>query len=371
MNPRGFLPGILLLAVLAAGCESDAKPRRPEPSEATTVGEADEPAEPVRPAPAAGRPSFADMVETARPAVVNIFTRTRVKTNRYILTPGRKLVPEKRVTESLGSGFVIDDEGHVLTNYHVVGEAQDIEVRLFDGRRFRAEVLGEDPKTDIALLRLDEASDMPVIPLGDSSELRVGDWVVAIGNPLGLTSTVTAGIVSATGRKSLPIGGMRYQDFIQTDASINPGNSGGALLDVDGNVVGINTAINEAGQGIGFAIPINMVKEILDRLKSGGRIQRSWLGIYVDPIPGPLRAELDLPDEGGALVKRVVKGGPAEKARLAPGDVILELDGEAIEDADQLAWLAGNIGVGKKVSLTIRRGNQELELPLVLGALPD
>ena len=353
-----------MAGLLFVGC--DAKEASPRVVEKIIVQK-----EPAPAAPVGARPSFADMVERARPAVVNIFTRTKVNTNRYIVTPSHQLVPEQRVTESLGSGFVIDAEGHVLTNFHVVRGATDIEVRLFDDRRFPAEIVGDDPKSDIALLKIQGAKNLPVMKMGDSSTLRVGDWVVAIGNPLGLTSTVTAGIVSATGRKSLPLGGMRYQDFIQTDASINPGNSGGALLNVDGEVVGINTAINEAGQGIGFAIPLNMVKEILPRLKEGGRIQRSWLGIYVDPIPPALRAELSLPEEGGALVKRIVKGGPAEQAGLTPGDVILDLDGSPVDDPDQLAWMAGNMGVGKTVQLKVVRGTERLQLPLTLGALPD
>ena len=322
-------------------------------------------------APVAAPASFADVVEKARPGVVNIFTRTRVRTNRYFMTPQQQLVPEERVSESLGSGFIIDPEGHVLTNYHVIKGATDIVVRLFDERRFAADVVGEDPKSDIALLKLREPKDLPVVPLGDSTKLRVGDWVVAIGNPLGLTSTVTAGIVSATGRNALPLGGLRYQDFIQTDASINPGNSGGALVNLAGEVVGINTAINEQAQGIGFAIPIHMVSEILDRLKSGGRIKRSWLGVYPKKIPDALRAELGLPGSGGALVKRTVRGGPADAAGLTPGDVIVTIDGKAFEGPDELAWMASNIGVGKTVKLSVKRGSQDLEIDLVLGALPD
>lgn len=357
-----------ILIVGATACEQPPPPQNTEPAKVADAAPAATAAPPTRSDVSRG---FADMVERARPAVVNIFTRQQVKTNRLVMTPSRKLVPEKRVAQSLGSGFIIDADGYVLTNYHVVKGATDIEVRLLDDRRFAATLVGDDPKTDIALLKLERANDLPVLPMGDSGKLRVGDWVVAIGNPLGLTSTVTAGIVSATGRKSLPLSGLRYQDFIQTDASINPGNSGGALLNVDGEVIGIAAAMNEAGQGLAFAIPIHMVQEILPRLREGGRIQRSWLGIYVDPVPGALRAELDLPDENGALVKRIVKGGPADKARLQPGDVILALDGTTIEDSEQLAWLAGNVGVGKTVSLSVLRGAEKLDLPLTLGALPD
>jgi len=208
----------------------------------------------------------------------------------------------------------------------------------------------------------------PAVKLGDSASLKVGQWVVAIGNPFGLDYSVTVGVVSAMGRN---IGAGPYDDFIQTDASINPGNSGGPLLDLDGRVEGINTAINPKGQGIGFAIPINMIAEILPRLKAGGQVQRSWLGIYVDPIPKPLRAELGLPDKGGALVKKIVPGGPAEDANLARGDLIWKIDGHDVEGADQLAWMAGNIGVGKTVALDVQRGDKHLDLSIKLGAQPN
>lgn len=360
----------LLLAALVltlSACEQEAKVA-PQPPTQTNAAPPQ-----TTPAPLAGAPrSFADVVEAARPGVVNIFTRTRVRTNRFFMTKNFELVPEERISESLGSGFVIDDEGHVLTNYHVIKGATDIVVRLFDDRSFAADVVGDDPKMDIALLKVREPKDLPVVALGDSHALRVGDWVVAIGNPLGLTSTVTAGIVSATGRKSLPMGALRYQDFIQTDASINPGNSGGALINLDGEVVGINTAINEAAQGIGFAIPIHMVEEVLEGLKAGGRLKRSWLGIYADPVPDALRKELQLPGDGGALVTRIVKGGPADQGKsLFPGDVVIALDAQPVDGPDELGWLASNVGVGKTVKLDVRRGSESLSVDLVLGALPD
>jgi S1-C subfamily serine protease len=196
--------------------------------------------------------------------------------------------------------------------------------------------------------------------------------VVAIGNPLGLTSTVTAGVVSAVGRRNVPLGGqMRYQDFIQTDASINPGNSGGPLVDLNGEVVGINTAVSAEGQGIGFAIPAKMVRAIMPKLEEHGRVERSWLGIYVDEIPDRLRDELGLPDEGGALVTGVVPGGPGELAKLQKGDVILSIGGKRVEDAGHLSWLAANIGVGKEVTAKIRRGDRSLETTIKMGALPE
>lgn len=363
---------VALLAVSAFSFSCDREPSVELPSKAQQTTP-----EVVESAPGTGsnahsRPAtFAPVVEKARPAVVNIYTTTELPARRYLNLPGGRLIPGKRRAESLGSGFIVEADGLVLTNWHVVQKATDIEVRLFDDRRFEATVVGYDPKTDVALLRLLGAADLPALELSDSEALRVGDWVVAIGNPLGLTSTVTAGICSATGRKSLPLGGeMMYQDFIQTDASINPGNSGGPLLDLDGRVVGINTAVHAEGQGLGFAIPINMVEEIMPRLKEGGRVERSWLGVYIDPVPDALRQQLGIA-EGGVLITRVVRGGPAQQAGLVPGDIVLEMNEKTVPGPDELAWMAGNVGVGKEISLSIRRGDEELRLPVVLGSLPQ
>lgn len=374
----------LALTAFSISCDRDASVDEPDdPAETSKVEP--EPAEPadVRAGETAadqtegrdamgGRPTtFAPVVEKSRPAVVNIYTTTELPARRYLNLPGGRLIPGKRRAESLGSGFIVDPNGLVLTNWHVVQKATDIEVRLFDDRRFEANVVGFDPKTDVALLQLAEAAELPWLDFADSEELLVGDWVVAIGNPLGLTSTVTAGIVSATGRKSLPLGGeMMYQDFIQTDASINPGNSGGPLLDLDGDVVGINTAVHAEGQGLGFAIPVNMVVEIMPRLKEGGRVERGWLGVYIDPVPTAVRSQLGLAD-GGVLITRVVRGGPADKAGLRPGDIVLAMDEEAVPGPDELAWMAGNVGVGKEITLEIRRGDVEKVVPVVLGSLPQ
>lgn len=373
-----LIVSVLTVAVLGAtGCTSSegksardtsqTKEREPQPDVGTSRTSDNR-----RPPSQGSYPSFADVVERIRPAVVNIYTRTQVATQRYYLGPGRTLVPEQRRSESLGSGFIMDSKGLVLTNYHVIRDATEIEVRLFDERRFKAKVVGEDPKTDVALLQLESGEDLPALELGDSESLRVGDWVIAIGNPLGLTSTVTAGIASATGRRDIPVSGdLKYQDFIQTDASINPGNSGGPLVDLRGRVVGINTLVNSAAQGIGFAIPMNMVKELMPKLTEGGRVQRSWLGIYIGEVPDPLRREIDLPEEGGALVTGVVKGGPGEAAKLAPGDVILMMGNQPVENAAELSWIAGNFPVGKVVKVKVRRGSQDLQLDVRLGALPD
>ena len=372
-KPLGWIVAAAAAYSAVAACE----PSERAPSgrdEEVVVGESKQPppapqAEAAAPSEPVRYPDFADLVERARPAVINIYTKTRQRVRSG--SPFFPNVPRERVSESLGSGFIIAESGLALTNYHVIQGASDIEVRLLDERRFRARVIGQDPQTDTALVQIEhEGEALPYLELADSDALRVGEWVIAIGNPLGLTSTVTAGITSATGRRHVPLGGeLLYQDFIQTDASINPGNSGGPLLNVDGEVVGINTAISAEAQGIGFAIPVNMVKELLPQLKLG-KVERSWLGVDIDEVPEALHRELDL-ERGGALIKRVVRGGPAEIARLEAGDVITAFDGEAVRDADHLAWLAGHKGVGVRVVIDLKRGNQPMKTRLELGALPD
>ncbi len=363
----------IMLGLGIAGCDPAGAGRPAQPVVSADVGPVVIPAEkPLQPAVTMIPSTFADVVEQTRPAVVNIYTRKRiVGDNRPVVGADHRLIPQERLEQSLGSGFIIDAAGLVLTNYHVVKDASQIEVRLFDDRWFKAKIVGDDAKTDVALLQLDGAAELPALMLGDSSALRVGDWVMAIGNPLGLTSTVTVGIASATGRKKIPLGGdLEFQDFIQTDASINLGNSGGPLVTLDGAVIGINTATASA-QGIGFAIPANMVKEILPSLKDGGHLQRSWLGIYVAEVPRALRLQIKLPETGGALVTGVVSPGPAAKASIKPGDVILSLDGNEVSDSSKLAWLAGNVGVGVVAQLVVQRGNQTLNLAIEMGAQPE
>ena len=322
--------------------------------------------------------SFAPVVDRVRPAVVNLYSarspEERADADEEEAPDPDGLgdfVPNERLVESLGSGLIIDEEGFVVTNLHVVDGSADLRARLLDDRWFRAEIVGRDPKTDLALLRLDDPRDLPVAPLASSDDLRVGDWVIAIGNPLGLNSTVTVGIASGIGRSNLPMsGGLQYQDFIQTDASINPGNSGGPLVDADGKVVGINTAISAEAQGIGFAIPISMVRRIIPKLKTAGGVQRSWVGLYVDAVPEGLRGEIDI-DGGGALVTEVVDGGPAAEAGIAPGDVILEVDGDPVDDVDHIAWLAGHLSVGEPVEVQLQRGNQQMTVELVAKPPPE
>ena len=316
--------------------------------------------------------SFAPAVERVRPAVVNLYSAEEKGAEDGGESGLDPFVPRKRLVQSLGSGVIIDDQGHVVTNHHVIEGADDIRARLLDERWFETRLVGSDPKTDVALLKLVEAKDVPVAPVDGSGELAVGDWVVAIGNPLGLTSTVTAGIASGIGRSNLPLSEeMRYQDFIQTDASINPGNSGGPLVDGEGNVVGINTAISAEAQGIGFAIPVSMVQRIVGELKKSGEIQRSWLGLYVDAVPRALRDQIGLAEEGGVLVTDVVEDGPAGDAGLRKGDVIVKLGDEQVEDVDHISFIAGHLQIDEAVDCVIQRGSKKKTLKLTPSAPPE
>jgi serine protease Do len=271
-----------------------------------------------------------------------------------------------------GSGFIITSTGFALTNHHVITGAKDILVTLSDDRKYPARVIGSDESTDVALIQLDGARDLPFLPLGDSEKLPVGEWVVAIGNPLGLRSTVTVGIVSAKGRRDLrPTARRFYSNFIQTDASINPGNSGGPLLNLRGEVIGINTAINRLGQGIGFAIPVNMVKTILPALRERGFVRRSWMGIRIQELDRALSKSFGLKEPSGALVTDVVSDGPGAAAGLLPGDVVLEFDGRKVRSSEELPWLASTAGVGRSVPVKVWRNRKRKTLKLALVAMPD
>ena len=321
--------------------------------------------------------SFADLVEEVVPSVVNISTTRLVQPRR----PDKIYLPLKneedyglsnrRIIESLGSGFIIDPDGYVLTSLHVVSEATTIRLRLHDGRELDGKVVGRDPKTDIALLKMNNSENLKHLELGDSSALRVGDWVIAIGNPFGLSGTVTAGIISAVGRKDLSLSReVDYTNFIQTDASINPGNSGGPLINIEGKVVGVNTAISRKGQGIGFAIPINMAKVIIPQLKTLGRVARSYLGVYIDHVPELICQQLGWDKPRGAMVSKVIKDGPAHIAGLRLGDIILSFDNQEIREADDLPWLVSTAGIGKNIPLTIMRGPKQIALDVVMGESP-
>jgi serine protease Do len=334
---------------------------------------------------AATPPDFVALAKELKPAVVNISTSKMVQPRgpapgqrspapdpfeeffeRFFRgQPGTPSPPRRE--RSLGSGFIITSDGFILTNDHVVREAAEITVRLGDGRSFTAEVRGRDPKLDLSLLKI-EAQGLPVVRLGDSAELQVGEWVLAIGNPFGLEQTVTAGIVSAKGRV---IGAGPYDDFIQTDASINPGNSGGPLFNTQGQVVGINTAIIAGGQGIGFATPINAVQTVLEQLKEKGHVTRGWLGVAVQPMTADLAESFGLPEVRGALVSQVIQDSPAEKAGLRRGDVILAFAGVEIDAINDLPRLVAAAPVGSSAQLTIFREGKTLQVQVTIAELED
>ncbi len=324
--------------------------------------------------PVAGAPaSFADLVESVRPGVVNIYT-TQLSQRRIAapIVPYGRAPQRPRVERSLGSGFVVDSAGHILTNAHVIEGATSIRVVFDDDTELDARIVGVDAATDIAVIRVDAFAEIQPLPLGDSDQLRVGDWTVAVGNPFGLSSTVTAGILSARSRRDVPVGGaVRYVDFLQTDASINPGNSGGPLLDMAGRVIGINTAVNREGQGIAFAIPINMVGEILPQLIAGGRVERSWLGVFIEQIDEDVALAMALDSPEGALITRTVPGGPAAIAGIRPGDVIRQFGEASIDTPDDLKWVASTAGVGETVPVSLLRGGTLQTVEVVMGELPE
>ncbi len=276
---------------------------------------------------------------------------------------------------SSGSGFIVDREGHILTNNHVVNGATDITVRLLDHRSFKARLLGHDPFTDVAMVKI-EGADLPVAELGNSDEMRVGDWAIAIGNPLGeLEGSLTVGVVSAKGRGGLNIGdrgdGPGYQDFIQTDASINFGNSGGPLCNIRGQVVGINTAINPNGQGIGFAIPANVVRKLVERLKTGGPIEHGFIGILPQELDENLAEAKGVKLGRGVLVSNVTDASPANKAGIENGDVITEFNSEPVKDVAQFRRLVADAPVGQRVPLLLVRDSKQMNLSVILAARPD
>ena len=269
---------------------------------------------------------------------------------------------------SLGSGFIVDPAGFIVTNNHVIEDADEIRVIFKDEKEYDAEIVGRDPNTDLALIKIKDGRNFPVMPLGDSDALKVGQWVVAIGSPFGLEQTVTAGIVSAKGRV---IGSGPYDDFIQTDASINPGNSGGPLLNMRGEVVGINTAIIATGQGIGFAIPINLAKGIVDQLKESGEVTRGWLGVGIQPLSKELREYYGLEDGQGVLVSQVFPGDPAEQAGIKTKDIIVAVNGERIDDARDLTAKIATLPVGSTAKIRVIRDGKEKTFNVTIAKRED
>ncbi len=325
-------------------------------------------------------PDFTKIAEEVSPAVVNVFTTQVVKAHPFPLPPDifgddffrfffGNVPPREFKRRSLGSGFIISRDGFIVTNYHVVKNATEVRVVLKDGTEYKAKIYGTDPKTDIALLKIDpKGRDLPTVKLGDSDKLKVGEWVLAIGNPFGLSYTVTAGIVSAKGRV---IGEGPYDDFIQTDASINPGNSGGPLVNMDGEVVGINTAIIKNAQGIGFAIPINLAKNVIEQLKEHGKVIRGWLGVYIQDVRPSLAEAMKLPVKHGAIITKVIPKSPADKAGLKQGDVIIEYNGREVKDSHQLSILVSNTKPGTRVKIKIIRDGKEKTLRVKIGELKE
>jgi serine protease Do len=331
--------------------------------------------------------NFTELAETVRPGVVNIQVVKKVKNVAFgsrdfsgnpfgedspfgdFFGPysqgNRSPAPEQR---GVGSGFIMSRDGYILTNNHVVEDADQIKVKLANGKEYNGKIVGRDPKTDLAVVKIDGATDLHPLALGNSDDLKVGSWVVAIGSPFGLEQTVTAGIVSAKGRV---IGSGPYDNFIQTDASINPGNSGGPLINTRGEVVGINTAIVAEGKGIGFAIPVNMAKDIAPQLEEKGHVTRGWLGVSIQEMTPELAKSFGLKDGNGALVAQVISGSPAEKAGIEQGDVILEFDGKTIAESKDLPQIVASTPVGKSVDVKIWRNGKALDQQVKISEMEE
>jgi len=340
--------------------------------------------------PAGQPPSFADLVEEFSPAVVNVSTATVVKEGKVQSPFGEQDNPFREFfgdeffhrffgerpsqpfkKNSLGSGFIINADGYIVTNNHVIAEADEIVVTLAEGDEYPARVVGKDEKTDLALIKIEPKNRLPVCRLGDSEKARVGDWVLAIGNPFGLGHTVTSGIISAKGRE---LGAGPYDDFIQTDAAINPGNSGGPLFDTVGNVVGINSAIytkSGGNQGIGFAIPVNLAKAIVSQLKEKGVVTRAWLGVLIQSITPDMQEALDLSTRRGALVADVVENGPAAEAGIKRGDIIVQFDGAAVDSQHELPTMVAYLPVGTEIEVEVLRDGRVKTFKVTLKEMTD
>ena len=341
--------------------------------EITTVREAAPGAEVSRPG------SFAEAAKKAVPAVVHIFTSQEVKGTRhpFMNDPifrhffGDRFGEESQRRSGLGSGVVVSPEGYILTNFHVIDGADEIEVANNDGRKYKARVVGSDPESDLAVLRIPADHTLPVITFGSSDSLRVGDVVLAIGNPFGVGQTVTSGIVSALGRSHLGIN--TFENFIQTDAAINPGNSGGALVDANGHLIGINTAIySQSGgsMGIGFAIPVSLARSIMEQIVRTGGVTRGWVGIEVQEITAELAESFRLPDTQGALIAGVMRGSPADKAGIKPGDVLIQVTGKLVKDAQVMLELIAALEPGKTASFGLKREGRDVTVEVTIGKRP-
>jgi len=340
---------------------------------------------------------FAKLAQQVAPAVVNIRTVKTIKHGhinnifpfqkqnhknfkdeqqldlydffyRFFGNPGKPNIPREFKQRSLGSGVIVNKNGYVLTNNHVVADADEIIVALQGGEEFKTEIVGRDQKTDLALIKVKTNKELPELPLGNSDQIRVGDWALAVGNPFGLDSTVTAGIISAKGRV---IGAGPYDDFLQTDVSINPGNSGGPLVNINGEVIGINTAIVALGQGISFAIPANIAKEVMNQLRTQGKVIRGWLGVIIQPLTIDLAEKLKFYDTEGVLIADVTKNSPADKAGIIRSDIIVEFNGKSVKDCHSLPKLVADIPVGNKAKIKINREGQFKTITVTIGELKE
>ena len=322
--------------------------------------------------------SYSDAVRKAVPAVVNIFTSKEIKTPRhpFLNDPlfrhffGNRLEDEPQRAASLGSGVIVSSKGYILTNHHVVEAADEIEVALADGKKLRARAVGSDPETDLAVLQV-EGGSLPAITFGEADALRVGDVVLAIGNPFGFGQTVTMGIVSALGRSQLGIN--TFENFIQTDAAINPGNSGGALIDTAGNLVGINTAIysrSGGSLGIGFAIPASSARNVMEQIIQTGSVVRGWIGVEAQEITPEIAESFRLSSTNGVLIAGVLRGGPAERAGLKPGDILVAIEGSPVKDPNSMLNLVAALVPGKPAAIRLRRESKDMEIQVTVGKRP-
>lgn len=384
VNRRSFAAGLLGGLVLAVSAIVVITTVRLDAAPVQSIASATTAATPLPSGPGA---NFSPIVKAVTPSVVNISTTRVVKsTELEELNPRfddpmfrrffgdeffrRFGIPKERRQSSLGSGVLVDSEGYIVTNHHVIDEADEIKVVLSDKREFTGKVIGKDPKTDLAVIKI-EGKNLPIVNWGNSDKLEVGEFVLAIGNPFGLNQTVTMGIVSAVGRASVGIA--EYEDFIQTDAAINPGNSGGALVNVRGELIGINTAIfSRSGgyMGIGFAVPANMVRSVMDSLIKSGKVVRGWLGVSIQGVTQDLAKNFGLREAKGALVSEVLPGSPAAKSGLKGGDVIVEYDGKEVEDQTALRNMVAQTSVGKNVPVKVLRDKKAQTINVKIGEQP-
>jgi serine protease Do len=372
---RFLLAPVLVSVLVGAGYGISKTVKAPDAAAAPAAKSAEIPMVPA---------NFSELAEKVRPGVVNIQVVKKVKNVAFgsgenpfgenspfgdFFAPyfqgNRSPAPEQR---GVGSGFIMSSDGYILTNNHVVEDADQIKVKLADGKEYNGKIVGRDPKTDLAVVKIDGAKDLHPLALGNSDDLKVGSWVVAVGSPFGLEQTVTAGIVSAKGRV---IGSGPYDNFIQTDASINPGNSGGPLINTKGEVVGINTAIVAEGKGIGFAIPVNMAKDIAPQLEEKGHVTRGWLGVSIQEMTPELAKSFGLKEGKGALVAQVIPGSPAEKAGIEQGDVILGFDGKTIAESKDLPQIVASTPIGKFVDVKVWRNGKALDQQVKISEMEE